>query len=273
MQQLFWGLIMLTDLYIDGFSALTGDAAAEDFAPFLQVRTLRRAESISKNVLLCAFRALEQAGLNGAEHKDIGISLAMGAGALTSTIKFMDSIIENGDELSSPTAFAGSVHNSAALVLSVFLKIKGPCVISGQFDSSFAAALLTAQQFLAKGMCRRVLLAVTEDINPVVDDLISKNKDFAPFLYCSALPAQRIAAAFIISAEPSAKSLFHLKDIDFCITDNPAKQQQEPQPQINSCAHTALAFAGFLKAGKPFEMRDYFGGVLLSVKGEPYVQS
>ena len=271
MPHLFWGLIMLPDLYIDGFSSLIGEACPDDFAPFLQVRSLRRADNISKNVLLCSFKALDQAGLNGAEHKDTGISLAMGAGALTSTVKFMDSIIEDGDELSSPTAFASSVHNFAALVLSVFLKIKGPCVITGQFDSSFAAALLTAQQFIAKGMCGKVLLAVTEDVNPLLADILSKNNDLlAPLLYCAHLPPQRAAAAFILSKQPSARTLFTFKNISLKIDDTPA--QTHNKIQINSCAHSALMLADLLKQNKPFNMADSFAGAVLNIDGEPYVQ-
>lgn len=275
MPHLFWGLIMLPDLYIDGFSSLIGECSLEDFAPFLQARSLRRADSISKNVLLCSFRAMQQAGLNGVQHKDTGISLAMGAGALTSTVKFMDSIIEDGDELSSPTAFASSVHNSAALVLSVFLNIKGPCVITGQFDSSFAAALLTARQFIAKEMCRKVLLAATEDINPLVADILCKdNALLAPFIYCPHLPPKRAAAAFIVSAKPTDKTLFVLKNISLGIEDNSAKAQEQNTPdiQINSCAHTALSLAEYLKSAKPFAMHDTFAGAVLNINGEPYVQ-
>lgn len=77
---------------------------------------------------------MSAAGLDVNAPKNTGLSVAVGAGSLESTCKFMDTIIDDGDELSSPTAFAGSVHNSTGLTLSAFLHLSGPCVTTGQFD-------------------------------------------------------------------------------------------------------------------------------------------
>ena len=41
----------MTEFYIDGFSALLGDAPAEDFAPYVEARRLRRMETVAKNAL------------------------------------------------------------------------------------------------------------------------------------------------------------------------------------------------------------------------------
>ena len=54
-----------------------GDAVAEDFAPFVELRKLRRAEQISKNVLLCAFRALEQAQVQELQATQAHFGIAM----------------------------------------------------------------------------------------------------------------------------------------------------------------------------------------------------
>ena len=84
---------MLSKLYVNGFSCLKGDATSEDFAPFVEARKLRRAEQISKNVLLCTYRALQEAQVSPTELEQMGISLAIGAGALESTFKFIKSIL------------------------------------------------------------------------------------------------------------------------------------------------------------------------------------
>jgi hypothetical protein len=263
---------MLPKLFINGFSCLTGEAAPEDFASFMDVRKLRRAEQISKNALLCAFRALEQANIKDASKADMGISLAMGAGALNSTLKFMDSIIEDGDELSSPTAFAGSVHNSTALFLSMILGIHGPCVVTGQLDASFAAALLTAQQFLAKNMCKQMLVVVSEEVNPLLTEELQKDVHvFDPFVYQPQLPATRLAGAFVVSAMPTPATQFVLEAVSLSTTTD-IHTKSKPVP-VHSCAHSVLCLADELQQKKPFTLREQFAGTILKIAGSPYVHA
>lgn len=271
MRLLYWGLAMLPKLFINGFACLAGDAAAEDFAPFVELRRLRRAEQISKNVLLCAFRALKQAQIKEVSRAGLGISLAMGAGALESTLKFMDSIVEDGDELSSPTAFASSVHNSTALFLSMFLGIHGPCVVTGQLDASFASALLTAQQFLAKKMCEQVLVTITEDVNPLLLEVLQKDSHiFDPFIYQPHLPATRLAGAFVVSAVPTAATQFVLDSISLATTTE-VHMQSQPLMPIHSCAHSIFLLADYLQQKKHFSLHEQFAGTILEIEGKPYV--
>lgn len=261
------------DLFINGQACLTGDAPVEDFAPFLDVRKLRRAQAVSKNALLCACKALAQAQLAPQAQTDMGISLALGAGALESTLKFIDTIVEDGDELSSPTAFASSVHNSTALMLSMFLHIHGPCIVTGQFDSSFAAALLSAQQFLQKNMCEQVLVVISEDINPLVEQCVQQDAHvFDPFIYQPQSAFQRVAGAFVISAKPTEKTSHILRQVSLSRTDDISTQSQ-PQFPVSSCAHSVLLFEERLKTNSPFVWREQFAGSILEITGEPYVFS
>ncbi len=262
---------MLPNLYVNGFSCLTKDAQAEDFATFLATRSLRRAEQTSKNALLCAFRALAQAKIELTQTENMGLSVAMGAGALGSTLKFMDTIIEDGDELSSPTAFASSVHNSTALLLSMFLHIKGPCVITGQLDASFAGALLTAQQFLARQMCPQVLVVLTEDINPLLQEVLAKNPAaFEPFIYQPQSPAVRVAGALCVSSEPTPATQFVLGNIRLSRTNDLHEQAAEQIP-VCSCAHSLLVLQKQLETRNAFQLREPFAGSILTLEGKPYV--
>lgn len=258
----------MADFYINGFSALTGDADAASLTPYFEARRLRRMETIAKNALLCSCRALEQAGIDVLAPKDTGLCVAVGAGALESTCKFMDSIIDDGDELSSPTAFAGSVHNSTGLTLSVFLHVNGPCVTTGQFDFSFAAALLTAREFLKRNMCKETLVAVAEDVNPAAASLAPKHPElFAPVLRGSKGPFLRAAAAFVISAQPTEKTLFAVNRFYFSRTDTP----NAPCSQFSSAAAPALEAVRLLEQSKAFTLKDVFGGAEMTLEATPYV--
>lgn len=260
---------MTADFYINGFSALTGTAEAADFAPYFEARRLRRMENIAKNALLCSCRAFEQAGIDIHAPKDTGLSVAVGAGSLESTCKFMDSILDDGDELSSPTAFAGSVHNSTGLTLSVFLHLNGPCITTGQFDFSFAAALLTAREFLMRGLCRDALVAVAEDINPAAATLAPQNPAlFTPVLRGPQGPFIRAAAAFAISAEPTEKTLFGVNRFHFSRKDAPAA----PCCTVPTAAACALQTAALLRQGEAFTLKDVFAGAEMILEASPYVK-
>lgn len=258
----------MADFYINGFSALTGDAETAAFAPYFEARRLRRMETIAKNALFCSCRALEAAGLDIHAPKDAGLSVAVGAGSLESTCKFMDSIIDDGDELSSPTAFAGSVHNSTGLTLSVFLHLNGPCVTTGQFDFSFAGALLTAREFLKRGMCREALVAVAEDVNPAAARLAPQTPPlFSPVLRGPEGPFMRAAAAFVISNEPTDKTLFSVSRFNFFRTD----ASYAPCSLFSSAAAPALETVRLLEQGKAFTLKDVFGGAEMILEALPYV--
>lgn len=258
----------MAEFFVNGFSSLTGDALPADFAPYFEARRLRRMETIAKNALLCSCRALEMAGADLNAPKDTGLSLAVGAGSLESTCKFMDSIIDDGDELSSPTAFAGSVHNSTGLSLSVFLRLNGPCVTTGQFDFSFAGALLTAREFLKRGMCADALVAAAEDVNPSAAVLAPQYTDlFAPVLRGAKGPFVRAAAAFAISLEPTDKTLFAVEKFSFRCLDGIC-----PCSEFPSAAAAALETARLCQAGGAFLLKDAFAGAEMTLEAIPYVK-
>jgi len=250
-------------MYLDGYATLTGVATAEDFAPYLEWRSLRRMEGMAKDALLCSCRALEQAGIDIKIPKDMGLSIAVGGGALESTCKFMDSILADGDELSSPTAFAGSVHNSTGLALSLSLHLQGPCVTIGQFDFSFPAALLTAGQFLQSGASTQALVVVADDVNPVLADCAPQySAQFQHIVRQLSGPFVRHSAAFVLSAKPTQYTQFELKEISFSRTNQDGKETLPPAEKL----------ARLLAAGTSFELHDLFAGATFCLKGDPYVK-
>lgn len=260
----------MTDIYIEGFSFALGALAPGRLEAYFEPRRLRRMEGLSKSALWCACEALTQAGLEASCPKEMGLSLAVGAGSLESTCKFMDSIIDDGDELSSPTAFAGSVHNSAALSLSLFLGLRGPCVTAGQFDASFAAALLNAQLWLQQGFCSRMLVVAAEDVNPVAADVLPQYpKTFAPLVrgLSAAVPFERAAAAFVLCAEPSARARAVLKRLEFART---GEESAPVAADFISAAQNAVAFARGLKKQQSVVFSDVFAGVRTQFVTEAY---
>lgn len=130
---------------------------------YLNKRSLRRIDHFSRMALLAAFQAKEDANLEGVDPDRVGVVVCSGYGALTTTFKFLDSVIDDGDACASPTAFSNSVHNSAAAHISMQLKLTGPNLTLSQFDQSLVSGLISAQQWLAEKRVDAVLLGVVDE--------------------------------------------------------------------------------------------------------------
>lgn len=137
-----------------------------DTAPletYLNRRALRRIDHFSRLALLGAFQAMDDAEQPDLDRSRLGVVVCSGFGALTTTFKFLDSVLEDGDAFASPTAFSNSVHNAAAAHISMQLKITGPSLTVSQFDQSLVSGLLSARQWLADGRVDAVLLGVVDE--------------------------------------------------------------------------------------------------------------
>ena len=137
-----------------------------DTAPleaYLNKKALRRIDRFSRLALLGAFQAMADADLGGVDPSRIGLVIGSGYGALTTTFKFLDSVLDDGDTCASPTAFSNSVHNAAAAHISIQLKMTGPSLTLSQFDQSLVSGLISAQQWLAEKRVDAVLLGVVDE--------------------------------------------------------------------------------------------------------------
>ena len=138
-------------------------ADTSQLGSFIPKSKLRRVDHYSRMALLAAGRALEKVPSSVIPGDDTGLIIATGFGALNSTFSFLDSYLDQGDKLSAPTWFSGSVHNAAAAYISISYGLTGPCLTVSQFDMSFAAALVSAQAWLATGRVGAVLLGAVDE--------------------------------------------------------------------------------------------------------------
>ena len=137
---------------------------------YLPVRALRRVDHFTRMTLLAAFQTVEDAGLSPADLQDAGIVLATGYGPARLTFDFLDSIIDYGPNMASPLAFSHSVHNIPAATVALKMHIHGPCFTVSQFETSVAAAFLTAQTWMAEGRVTRVLVGAVDESTELLQE-------------------------------------------------------------------------------------------------------
>ncbi len=136
-------------------------ASAKTLATIVKSRELRRLDHFSRLALLGACLACEDAGQNLVGERT-GLIVASAYGASTTTFSFLDSVINDGDALASPTLFSNSVHNAAAAHIAKHLKITGPNLSLTQGRLSVPMALMTAAHWLAEGRVDAVLCGAVD---------------------------------------------------------------------------------------------------------------
>lgn len=138
-------------------------ANTDRLTDFVPRRSLRRIDHFSRMALLGGYLALDDAGLAVEDCGRIGVIVASGYGATTTTLNFIESILDDGDNCASPTNFSNSVHNVAAAYLSMQLHALGPNLTISQFDMSINSALHNAACWLAQGRVDTVLVGGVDE--------------------------------------------------------------------------------------------------------------
>jgi len=176
------------------------------------LKKIRRADRFSKMAVLAAWDAVIDSGIQ-INHKEseIGIILATAFGPHVTTFRFLDDIIDYGDDSVSPTTFSHSVHNAAASYISTLLNSRGPTVTITQFASPIHQAFILAQAWLNEGRCKYVLVGCVDECGNVMEYICNKKLQVAndgkirPFNF-SASP----------SAVPGEGSIFFMTTLEKC---------------------------------------------------------
>ncbi len=136
-------------------------ADSKPLAQFIKPRKLRRLDNFSRLALLGTVLAVADSGMDllGSQ---TGLIVASAHGATATTFAFLDSVINDGDALASPTLFSNSVHNAAASHIAEHFAITGPTLSLTQGTDSLTMALITAGQWLASKKVETVLCGVVD---------------------------------------------------------------------------------------------------------------
>ena len=179
--------------------------------------------TIRRMALLGAYLALEDAGRLDGDRSTMGIIIASGYGAGRTTFAFLDSFINDGDNLSSPTFFSNSVQNAAVANVSMMLGITGPGLTVSQFDMSVQSALIAARHWLEEGRVDSVLFGAVDEYCDVMGycwhryygDRATTDHEMKPFEYDlqTAIPGEGAAFFLLTRADETSSRYGYIEDV------------------------------------------------------------
>ena len=111
-----------------------------DFKEYISPMAARRMGAALKKTLTTALHVIRETGI---ENPD-AIITGTGLGCVEETEKFMDAMLENGEELLPPTPFMQSTHNTIGSQIALYLKCNGYNSTYSHAGISFDSALLDA---------------------------------------------------------------------------------------------------------------------------------
>jgi 3-oxoacyl-(acyl-carrier-protein) synthase len=156
-------------------------AREPDYKNYIPGNMLRRMSHIIKMGVAAAKISLQQAEI---EQPD-AIITGTGLGCFEDTDRFLRVIIENKEQLLTPTSFIQSTHNTVAGQIALLLKCHNYNFTYTQQGLSFESALLDAGMFLKENKNSNVLIGgLDEAIQPYFDlllqaDHIKKQEDIS----------------------------------------------------------------------------------------------
>jgi len=231
-------------------------------------RSLRRAGRYPRMAVLAAGDAWDAAG---ATHQEVatdrvGVIVATGLGPHERTFKFLDGILDFGDDSALPTDFSHSVHNAAAAYITETLGWRGRSCTVADFSAGFEQAVLLAQVWLAEGVCDRVVVGAVEELGDVLLHLLPRMLARAS-ISAEVVPGE---GAFFLTLGPSTLAgLVHLNatakrdSVDLLVMDEPAwpsHGSQEESPPVH--AHQAVTFSPYFGHMATSSAFQTLGGLL-----------
>lgn len=132
-------------------------------------KQMRRAGRYPRMAAIAAADAMAEASrIRPVAPERTGLIVATGLGPHVRTFRFLDGILDCGDNAALPTDFSHSVHGAAASYIAEMLSIRGPVCTVTDFEVAFEQAVQLAQCWLAAGDCDRVLVGSVEELGEVL---------------------------------------------------------------------------------------------------------
>jgi len=130
------------------------------YKDFLPVKTLRR---MSRNIKIAVVSALECLDMAGIEMPD-AISTGTGLGCVENTEKFLSPVLDDEEQLISPTPFMHSTHNTIGSQIAILLGCNNYNVTHAHKNLAFEDALVDSTMLIREREAENVLVGGADEI-------------------------------------------------------------------------------------------------------------
>lgn len=144
--------------------------AEPDYSKLIDARMIRRMSRIIKMGVAAAKDCLQQAGITNPG----AIITGTAYGCLADTELFLSKMVENNEELLTPTSFIQSTHNTVGAQVALMLKCHNYNNTFVHRGFSFESALLDAVSLLKEGTIEDVLVGGVDEITDTSHALLSR---------------------------------------------------------------------------------------------------
>ena len=183
-------------------TAVVSDVPEEEYRQWLNPMKARRYGKLLKRALVTALKCMAESGI--AQPDAIINGTAMGC--LENSVRLLDGMVAEGEDVSMPTNFMQSTHNTIASLIGIHTGNHGYNSTYSHGRISFECALHDAFVQLKSGRIKTALVCANDEI----PDSLVENIDSEAL---SSSAAQDCAVAWMLTTEKSDKVLFELTDI------------------------------------------------------------
>lgn len=147
-------------------------------AAFVKVKaigtSMRRTPRLARLALACLLELPHFHTGTAVDGERCALVVSTAFASVRSTFDFMDSLLADGPDMASPTAFSHSVTNMTAAMLGQHLRLTGPALtVTDAEGGSFRPALLAAAGMLMSGAVDRVFLCSAEERHAPMDAVVA----------------------------------------------------------------------------------------------------
>ena len=140
------------------------------FREYIAPNEARRMGNIMKRTIVTSLKVLKETGINHPDAIITGTSI----GSLNYTEKFLDDLVENGEESLSPTYFMQTTHNTVSSTISIFTATHSYNTTYSHGGISFELALKDAWMQLNLGQISNALVGGHDEMVESYYELLRK---------------------------------------------------------------------------------------------------
>lgn len=135
-------------------------SADADYKAYIPVMQLRRMSKAVRMGVVASKVALQQAGID----KPNAITVGTAYGCLQDTERFLDKLVDQDEQMLTPTAFIQSTHNTVSGQIALLAKCNGHNLTYVHKGHSFEHALIDAQLYLGNNPDANVLVGGIDEL-------------------------------------------------------------------------------------------------------------